>query len=64
MKPLNYIMLILTFIIMVIMISIVISPFIIDNYSMSEGKAKMFANLISSIIAIISMYVGSKLNSK
>ena len=37
---------------------------VLHSYEFDEGRAKLVAGLLSSMIAIVSVYVGSKLKNK
>jgi hypothetical protein len=61
MKPIDIIVIILTVSVCLILVSSVMRP-LITGASLSSDKAEMVAALVYACIAIISMYVGSKLN--
>lgn len=62
MKTLDYIAIIVTFTVALILLSTVLGP-IITGRALSDEKAQLVSNLISSFIAIIGMYVGAKLRT-
>lgn len=57
---LNVIILMLTGTVCLILILVTLSP-VITGKQMSETKAKMMVGVIGSMISIISMYVGAKI---
>ena len=57
---LNIIMLMLTGTVCLILILVSLSP-VITGKQLSETKAKMMVGVIGSMISIISMYVGAKI---
>ena len=63
MKTLDYIALIVTCTVSLILLFIVVSPAITGN-TLSDSKAQLVHNLISSYMTLAAMYVGAKLKSK
>lgn len=59
-QPHDIIILILTVTISILLMIVIIKPFITNNV-MQPDSAKLLSAIITSIIAIISIYVGSKI---
>ena len=56
-KPVDIVVLILVITISLVMLAIIVKTLLKGD--LSEDKSKMFAGLVGSVIAIISIYVGS-----
>ena len=56
----DYVVLILTTIISLVLVITMIKPFV-TGIAITDANAKLVAGLIASIISIISMYVGAKI---
>ena len=63
MYPIDKIALIITVTTAVILLSVTLSP-MVTGRPISEDKARIVGNLVSSFIAILSMYVGSRLKPR
>lgn len=59
-KAVDVAIIILTITISIVLLSSVLRPYFTGE-SMKESSAKLIATIISSIISIISMYVGAKI---
>ena len=63
MKPLDKIALIITVTTAAILLLTVVSP-LLTGRAITDTKARMIAGLISSFVAILSMYVGAQLKAR
>lgn len=62
MKTIDIVVLILTIAVASVMLGSLFIP-LVTNEPLTDVKAKILAGIITSVIAIISLYVGSKLNT-
>jgi hypothetical protein len=63
MKPVDKIVFLVAATISAMFVVIMITPLVTDR-PLSSDKAQIVGNLISSLIAILSLYVGAKLSKK
>jgi hypothetical protein len=63
MKPMDIIILILTLLVSIILVLTLLQPLIYTT-NLPEPVSKILANSLGSVISIISMYIGAKIQQK
>ena len=63
-QPVDIIVALLAMTVCVTVGSIAVVPFLDAHNTLSEGKAKMFVGIVSSLVSVISMYIGARIQRR